>query len=86
MDPSKDSHQTRDRLSAESRQPIRFAGATLGDHCHICAFFHGLDEEYPVLLPFIKEGLERGEKAFHVVDPKLREEHNKTHRARRDSI
>jgi hypothetical protein len=28
-----------------------------------------------VLLPFIKEGLERGEKAFHVVDPKLRNEH-----------
>lgn len=28
-----------------------------------------------MLLPFIKEGFERGEKAFHIVDPKLREEH-----------
>jgi hypothetical protein len=28
-----------------------------------------------VLLPFIKEGFERGEKAFHIVDPKLRAEH-----------
>src|SRR5262249_59271803 len=32
-------------------------------------------EEYRVLLPFIKEGFEHGEKAFHIVDPKLREEH-----------
>jgi hypothetical protein len=30
-----------------------------------------------VLRSFIKEGLERGEKAFHVVDPELREEHLK---------
>jgi len=28
-----------------------------------------------VLLPFIIEGFERGEKAFHIVDPELREEH-----------
>jgi hypothetical protein len=26
-------------------------------------------------LPFIKEGFERGEKAFHIVDPELREAH-----------
>ncbi len=30
---------------------------------------------YNVLLPFIKEGFDREEKAFHIVDPKLREEH-----------
>jgi MEDS: MEthanogen/methylotroph, DcmR Sensory domain len=42
---------------------------------HVCAFFHSANEEYRVLLPFIKEGFERGEKAFHTVDPKLREEH-----------
>lgn len=27
------------------------------------------------MLPFIREGLERGEKAFHVIDPRLRKEH-----------
>jgi len=26
-----------------------------------------------VLLPFIKDGFERAEKAFHIIDPKLRE-------------
>jgi hypothetical protein len=56
-------------------EPIHFAGGTLGDTRHVCAFFHDAEEEYRVLLPFIKEGIERGEKAFHVVDPKLREAH-----------
>ena len=56
-------------------EPIRFAGSVLGTQRHVCAFFHNPDEEYRVLLPFIKEGFERGEKAFHIVDPKLREEH-----------
>ena len=28
-----------------------------------------------MLLPFIKEGFERGEKAFHIVDPELRDQH-----------
>ena len=75
MDPIKDSDLTRDRHSAESREPIRLAGAALGEYRHVCAFFNNPDEEYRVLLPFIKEGLARGEKAFHVVDPKLRDEH-----------
>jgi hypothetical protein len=63
------------RASPESSLQIRFAGSVLGAQRHICAFFHSSDEEYQVLLPFIKEGFERGEKAFHIVDPKLRVEH-----------
>ena len=54
---------------SESEQLIRFAGSVLGAQRHVCAFFHSPDEEYRVLLPFIKEGFERGEKAFHIVDP-----------------
>ena len=56
-------------------QPIRFAGSELGEYRHICAFFHTQDEEYRVLLPFIKEGMDRAERAFHIVDPKRREDH-----------
>ena len=56
-------------------QPIHFANATLGGDRHICAFFHSPDEEYRVLLPFIREGIERGEKAFHIVDPRLKQDH-----------
>jgi hypothetical protein len=42
---------------------------------HVCAFFHSLDEEYQVLLPFIKEGFGRGERIFYIVDPELRAHH-----------
>jgi hypothetical protein len=55
--------------------PVRLAGSVLGNHRHACAFFHSKDEEYEVLAPFLAEGLERGEKAFHIVDPQLREDH-----------
>jgi hypothetical protein len=42
---------------------------------HICAFFNGMDEHYRVLESFIKDGFARGEKAFHLVDPKRRDDH-----------
>src|SRR5207249_10021385 len=71
MDPTKDNTKSRE----EDNQPMRFANATLGKHRHVCAFFHGAEEEYSVLLPFVKEGLAGGEKEFHIVDPKLRDEH-----------
>ena len=56
-----------------NEQPIRFASSDVKRH--VCAFFHTPEEEYRVLLPFITEGFERDEKAFHVVDPELREAH-----------
>jgi hypothetical protein len=59
----------------QSERAIRFAGSELGSKRHICGFFRNRDEEYRLLLPFIKEGFARGEKAFHVVNPKLRHDH-----------
>ncbi|HEY7063480.1 MAG TPA: MEDS domain-containing protein [Chloroflexota bacterium] len=41
----------------------------------MCAFFHTRDEEYRVLLPYVLEGFEQGDKAFHIVDPDWRAEH-----------
>src|SRR5216683_8184459 len=75
MDPTNDHVNSRGGTSSENEQPIRFAGSVLGPQRHVCAFFHSPDEEYRVLLPFIKEGFERGEKAFHIVDPILRQAH-----------
>ena len=54
---------------------VQFAGGTLGRHRHICAFFNSTDEEHRVLRSFIKDGFDRGDKAFHLVDPERREEH-----------
>jgi hypothetical protein len=75
MDSANDRFSVRGEASSETDQPIRLAGSVLGAKRHVCAFFHSPDEEYRVLLPFIKEGFDRGEKAFHIVDPKLRENH-----------
>jgi len=41
----------------------------------VCAFFNDQEEEYRVLLPFIKNGFECGHKAIHVVNPHQREDH-----------
>src|SRR4030088_1620642 len=54
---------------------VQIAGSALGQNRHICAFFNGIDEQHRVLRSFIKDGLDRGDKAFHLVDPELREEH-----------
>jgi hypothetical protein len=54
---------------------LSLAGSEMGKHRHVCAFFHTQDEEYHVLMPFIKEGIERGEKAFHILDPKFLDAH-----------
>ena len=75
MDSANDRFNVRGEASPETDQPIRLAGSVLGAKRHVCAFFHSPDEEYRVLLPFIKEGFDRGERAFHIVDPKLRENH-----------
>jgi MEDS: MEthanogen/methylotroph, DcmR Sensory domain len=55
--------------------PISFAGSELGEVRHVCAFFNSADEEYRVLLPFIKDGFDCGDKAVHVVDQEQRHNH-----------
>jgi hypothetical protein len=52
-----------------------FTGSVFNPARHICAFFNGVDEQHHVLRPFIKEGFDRGDKAYHLVDPELREDH-----------
>lgn len=53
---------------------LSLAGTEL-DYFHICAFFNSRDEEYAVLGPFYKEGLDQGEKGLHIVDPAMQHEH-----------
>jgi hypothetical protein len=55
--------------------PIPFAGSQLREARHVCAFFNTDEEEYRVLLPFIKDGFECGDKAVHIVSPDQRRDH-----------
>ena len=56
---------------------VELAGVGLAGRNHVCAFFNTIDEEHRVLGSFYKDGLDRGEKAAHIVDPANREEHLK---------
>jgi hypothetical protein len=64
-----------ERPMKKTAAPIPFAGSQLGEPRHACAFFNSDEEEYRVLLPFIKDGFERGEKAIHVVNPARHHHH-----------
>ncbi len=59
----------------KTASPIPFAGSQLDQTRHVCAFFNSDDEEYRVLLPFIKDGFQCGHKAIHVVNPDQRADH-----------
>jgi hypothetical protein len=61
-------------METDDRAP-QVAGSTLGQHRHVCAFFNSIDEEHRVLGSFIKDGFDRNERALHIVDPELREDH-----------
>ncbi len=60
---------------AAGARPVHLAGSVLDRARHVCAFFHTRDEEYRVLMPFITEGFEHGDRAFHIVDPSHRAQH-----------
>jgi hypothetical protein len=55
--------------------PIPFARSMLREHRHVCAFFSSPKEEYDTLLPFICDGLNCGQRAFHVLPSQHREDH-----------
>ena len=57
------------------KKAVHLAGEVLDRSRHVCAFFNSKDEEYAVLLPFVVEGFEQGDRAFHIVDPRHRDEH-----------
>lgn len=59
------------------RNAVRLAGAVLDRSRHVCAFFHSREEEYRVLLPFVREGFVQGDKAFHIVEESHRPEHRR---------
>jgi MEDS: MEthanogen/methylotroph, DcmR Sensory domain len=58
-----------------TRKSVRLFGENLDEGMHICTFFRTAEERYRVLMPFIREGMEQGDRALHIVNPSLRGEH-----------
>jgi hypothetical protein len=55
--------------------PIPFARSMLRDHRHVCAFFSSPEAEYDTLLPFICDGISCGQRAFHVLPSRHKQDH-----------
>jgi hypothetical protein len=64
-----------EKVMKSATAPISIAGSHLVETRHVCAFFNNDEEEYRILLPFIKDGLKCGEKAVHVLNPEQHEDH-----------
>lgn len=63
------------QMNAVATTPMRFAGRTLKETRHICAFFNSREDQNKVLMPFFKDGIDREEKIFHIVDARLHDDH-----------
>lgn len=48
---------------------VQLCGKSLQGAAHVCAFFNSDEEKYRSILPFIKDGIEQGDKALHMLDP-----------------
>src|SRR4051812_14157304 len=59
---------------AQCDNTVTLARATVNCRCHVCAFFNSREEEFAVLLPFLKEGFDAGDRAVHILDKKHRAE------------
>ena len=59
-------------------RPVHLGGAVLERSRHVCAFFNSRNEEYATLMPFIAEGFNHGDKAYHIVESDYRPQHRRT--------
>jgi len=50
----------------QGTRTVHLAGADLTCPCHVCAFYSSADEQYELLLPFFKDGLEAGERVVAI--------------------
>lgn len=64
-------------IESLSRFAIHLAGRIVGKARHIGAFFRSKAEQFQVLAPFVGEGLKRGEKGLHIIEPPSREAHSR---------
>src|SRR4051794_13075733 len=51
-----------------AEDPVTFAGGVLDRYRHVCAFVNGSAEADAVLDPFVRDGVEAGDRLVHLVD------------------
>lgn len=68
-------HRQENHMNNVADAPVRLAGRTLAEKRHVCAFFNSREEQNKILMPFLKEGIDRGEKILRIMDRRLRDEY-----------
>jgi hypothetical protein len=63
-----------ERKMTPTTKQVMLARSSVDRSCHVCAFFNSREDEYKVMLPFLKEGLEAGEKVYQILDQRQRDE------------
>jgi hypothetical protein len=58
-------------------QKARRSVSGLDRFCHVCILYNSRDEEYETVCPFIREGFQKGDKAFHIIDEENRPDHRR---------
>ena len=53
---------------AAQTTPLVAALEQLGPHDHLCSIYESPQEHYAVAVPFIRIGLDRGEKCIYIAD------------------
>ena len=53
---------------------VDLARSRLNCRCHVCAFFHSREDEYKILVPFMKEDLDAGDRAVQIIGAEHRVE------------
>jgi len=57
------------------RQSVTLCGETLHGPHHICAFFSSREEQYEILLPWIKDGINNKEEVFSILHKDFHDDH-----------
>ena len=57
-----------------STSTVTLAGSALTCPCHVCALYNGPEDQYATMLPWLKEALATGDRAFSLVEAKEAQE------------
>ena len=62
-------------VSFQSSSPTPIGDARSSERADLCAFVASAEDEFKLLLPYLRDGLERGDQVFEVLDPARVEDH-----------
>ncbi len=62
-------------MNIKEHHSVTLCGETLTGPLHICAFFDSREEQYEILLPWIKEGLANKDEVLNILETNLHFDH-----------